>query len=124
MTPKEAKIFNICEIVQPVYFINRFGVGMLANVQQRLNAYSSKLLKQYLQTFVGKWLKIERKSKMSKFLSISDIFSEFLIDWKISVSKSFEKVQLMKLGPKHVFQNNSLIYGRILENCFQEFSSF
>ena len=68
------------------------------------------LLKETLQTAVGKWLKIDRKnSKMWKFLSTSDIFSEFLfeIGKKIRYNKSFEKLQMIKLGPKHVFQKST-----------------
>ena len=34
MTPKESKYFNIFVFVQLVYFLSRFGVRMLANVQQ------------------------------------------------------------------------------------------
>ena len=80
MTPKESKIFNFV-FVQLVYFLNRFGVRMSANVHQRLNSYSIRLSGDYLQILVGKWLKSDRKkSKAWKFLSISDIFSEFLFD--------------------------------------------
>ena len=54
-----------------------FGVRMLAKVQQRLNSQSRRLSKDSLQTSVGKLLTIHRKkSKMSKYLSISDIFFE------------------------------------------------
>ena len=50
---------------------------------------------------------------MSKFLSISDIFSEFLFEiGKFRLKKSFEKFQVIKLGPKHVLQKKCLIYGR------------
>ena len=46
-----------------------FLIGLLANVQQRLNSQSNRLLKAYLQTQVGKWLKIHRK--ISKTFSMS-----------------------------------------------------
>ena len=50
---------------------------MLAKVQQRLNSQSSRFSKDSLQTSVGKLLTIHRKkSKRSKYLSISDIFFE------------------------------------------------
>ena len=60
MTPKESKNFNFV-FVQLVYFLNRFGVRMSANVQQRLNSYSIRLSGEYLQISVGKWLKSDRK---------------------------------------------------------------
>ena len=55
------------QIVQFVCFLNRFGVRMLANVQQRLKSKSIGLLKEYLQSSVGKCLKYDRKKlKMLK----------------------------------------------------------
>ena len=79
MTPKESKNFNFV-FVQLMYFLNRFGVKMSANVQQRLNSYSIRLSGEYLQISVGKWLRSDRKkSKASKVLSISHIFSEFFL---------------------------------------------
>ena len=33
-----------------VYFLNRFGIRMMVNVQQRLNSNFCRLLKKYLQT--------------------------------------------------------------------------
>ena len=35
MTPKQSKIFNIFFFVRLLYFSNRFGIRMLAKVQQR-----------------------------------------------------------------------------------------
>ena len=58
MTPRELKNFNFV-FVQLVYFLNRFGDKMSANVQQ--NSYSIRLSGEYFQIFVGKWLKSDRK---------------------------------------------------------------
>ena len=69
---KESKIFNIFVFVQLVFFLNRFGVRIMVIVQQSLHSYSSRVLKKYLRTLVGKWLNTDRKnSKMSSFFSVS-----------------------------------------------------
>ena len=61
--------------------MSHFGVRMSANVQQKLNSKPIKFLKEYLTTSIGKWLKSDRKmSKVRKFLSISDIFSDFFFE--------------------------------------------
>ena len=51
-------VFKNIVFVQLVYFLNRFGVRMMANIQQRLNSLFSMLLKVYLQTSVEKRRKI------------------------------------------------------------------
>ena len=56
-------------------FLNRFGVRILANVQQKLNSYSSRLLKNFLQTSVGNRLKSVRK--MPKKIEIFVDFRHF-----------------------------------------------
>ena len=98
-----------------------FGVRKLAKVQQRLNSQSSRFSKDSLQTSVGKLLTIHRKkSKMSKYLSISDIFFELSFQignfWR---NKTFERLQTTKLGPKHVFQKlPCFVSGRFLGYYF------
>ena len=66
ITPVEWKNFNIFGFVQLVIFLNRFGVSILGTVQQRLILKSSKLLKEFLQTSVGKYLKIDLGRKLSQ----------------------------------------------------------
>ena len=78
----QSKNFSAFVFVPLVCFLNRFEVRMLANVQQRPSTNFFSLLKEYLQFSFEKWLKIDRKkSKMSKFLSVSDIFCEFLFEF-------------------------------------------
>ena len=56
---------------------------------------------------------IDRKmSKMSKFLSFYINFSEFSIEIGKLDKTSFEKPQMIKLGPKHFFRITRLFYGR------------
>ena len=43
-----------------VYFLNCFGVTIMANLQEKLNSFG-RLLKKYLQTSVGNCLKLDRK---------------------------------------------------------------
>ena len=57
-----------------------------------------------LKTLVEKWLKIDRKT--SKFSPISVNISAILFEVeKFWQNQSFEKLQVMKLGPNHVFHN-------------------
>ena len=86
---------------------------MLANVQQKLNSQFTRLLEEY-QTSVGKWLKSDRlKSKMSKVLSISVIFSKFVIgDLKISMKQKLRKVPEHKTRSESHFSTSCLVYGQ------------
>ena len=98
--------------MQFVYFLYQFEVKMLAIVQQRLNSKSSRLLKNYLRTSVGKWLKTDRKNaKTSNLLPNSDISSEFLFEIrKFWLDKSFENLQMIKLCSQQVFQSDNDIF--------------
>ena len=88
---------------------------MLANVQQRLNLLSSRLFKENVPTSVGKWLKNgSKKSKMLKFFPISDNFSEFSFEiGKLRYVESFEKVQMIKLDPTHVYDKTDNLWSNV-----------
>ena len=56
----EKQIFESFPIFT-IFVLNRFGVRLLRNVQERLNSFFLRVLKEHLQTSIGKWLKVDRK---------------------------------------------------------------
>ena len=92
--PEESNRFNIFVFVQLVYFLNRFGVRRMSKTKNELIIIDRRF--KNIEIFVGFW----------HFQWI------FVWDWIISVEKSSETLQMMKLGPKHIFQKRYLLNGR------------
>ena len=71
-------------------------------------------MKECVQTLLRKWSKIDRrKSKVGKFLSMCDFFSELLNEIvKFLENKSFEKLQMIKTRSEARFSKKCSIFGR------------